>query len=316
MIGPDLLHGSLPPLRRPPDFAAFWVATVDELRAVPPALRREAVEDQGDGLVLEWLSFASLNGVRLHGYALRWTDARARPLVIHSHGYGGRTEPMTAWARQGSDVVGVDIRGFGRSLGALPARSPWGWILSGSETPETSVLRGAVCDYLRTVEVGRQLVAPAPTRMVLHGQSLAGGLALMAESAAPSADLLVLATPTFGWVEGRRLLVEIGSGAEVTRFLAAHPDYPEQDLMVVLQYFDSANFAELVTCPTLVGLGLVDRVVPAATVATIVARLTCPHEVRYFPASHAEPSEMTAWAAFERRWLDLTARGIPAGFGR
>lgn len=138
----------------------------------------------------------------------------------------------------------------------------------------------------------------------------------MAEAAAPSADLLVLATPTFGWLEGRRLLVEIGSGAEVTRFLAAHPDYPEQDLMAVLQYFDSTNFAELVTCPTLVGLGLIDRVVPAATVATIVARLTCPHEVRYFPTSHAEPSEMTAWAAFDRRWLDLTARGVTAGFGR
>lgn len=207
MTGPDLLHGSLPPLRRPPDFAAFWAATLVELRAVPPALRREAVEDHGDGLVLEWLTFASLNGVRLHGYALHWTDARPRPLVIHAHGYGGQTVPMTAWARQGLDVVGVDIRGFGRSLEALTARSPWGWILSGSETPETSVLRGAVCDYLRTVEVGRQLVAPAPTRTVLHGQSLAGGLALMAEAAAPSADLLVLATPTFGWLEGRRLLV-------------------------------------------------------------------------------------------------------------
>jgi cephalosporin-C deacetylase len=316
MAGPDPLHGGLPPLRRPPDFAAFWAATVEELRSVPPALRREAVEDQGDGLVLEWLSFASLDGVRLHGYALRWTDAHARPLVIHSHGYGGQTRPMTAWARQGLDVVGVDVRGFGRSLDALMARSAWGWILTGSETPETSVLRGAVCDYLRAVEVGQRLVAPAPARTVLHGQSLAGGLALMAEALAPSADLLVLATPTFGWMEGRRLLVEIGSGAEVTRFLAAHPDYPERDLMAVLRYFDSANFAELVTCPTLVGLGLLDRVVPAATVATITAHLTCPHEVRYLPTSHAEPSEMTAWASFDRYWLGLTARRLPAGFGR
>jgi hypothetical protein len=46
-----------------------------------------------------------------------------------------------------------------------------------------------------------------------QGTSLAGGLAVMAEAQRPVAQLLALAVPTFGWMEGRRLLAHAGSGA-------------------------------------------------------------------------------------------------------
>ena len=55
---------------------------------------------------------------------------------------------------------------------------------------------------------------------------------------------------SFGWVEGRRLLVERGSGAEVATFLERHPQYPEDDLQTVLSYFDAALLAPAVGCPT------------------------------------------------------------------
>ena len=61
---------------------------------------------------------------------------------------------------------------------------------------------------------------------------------------------------SFGWVEGRRLLVERGSGAEVATFLERHPQYPEDDLQTVLSYFDAALLAPAVGCPTVVGLGV------------------------------------------------------------
>ncbi|MBW3603614.1 MAG: hypothetical protein KY460_01680 [Actinobacteria bacterium] len=116
--------------------------------------------------------------------------------------------------------------------------------------------------------------------------SLAGGLATMAEAVAGRADLLVLGVPTFGWAEGRRLLVERGSGAEVADFPARHPEYPEDDLQAVLAYFDAALFAPAIRCPTLLGIGRVDRVVPSACVRAIAARLRAPHEIMTVPVSH------------------------------
>ena len=65
---------------------------------------------------------------------------------------------------------------------AVPTRSPAGWLLTGAHRPETSVLRGAVCDYVRATEVAAAVGVPT-LRAVSHGVSLAGGLALIAEAA-------------------------------------------------------------------------------------------------------------------------------------
>ena len=302
------------PLSRPADFFGFWSQTLAELARVAPAAGLEAAGRRA-GILLQRLSFASLGGVVLHGYLLRWEDKEPRPLVVHGHGYGGQVTPQWSWARAGLNVVGVDVRGWGRSRAALPSPSRWGWVLSGRESPERSVLRGAVCDYLRAVQVGRQLVGGVTTRTVLEGTSLAGGLALMAEALAGVADLLAVAVPSFGWAEGRRLLASAGSAAEINRYLERRPEHAAEDLMVVLRYFDPVNFAGQVVCPTLIGVGLVDQVVPAPTVLAIADRLGGPHEVLRFPVSHSDAPEERRWRAFERRWLELACTGVPDGFG-
>ena len=67
--------------------------------------------------------------------------------------------------------------------------------------------------------------------------------------------------------------------------------------------------------PTLIGVGLVDPVVPAPTVLAIADRLGGPHEVLRFPVSHSDAAEERRWRAFERRWLELACTGVPDGFG-
>ncbi len=307
------MHGAA--AEGPPDLDAFWDATTAELAAVPSALRRSPRAAPSNGTAAADLSFRSLGGHRIRGYAITWTDRTPRPLVVHAHGYRSHAEPRLEWVRAGCHVVGFDVRGFGRSVDAVPEPSPAGWLLTGARRPETSVLRGAVCDYVRATEVALALGAPT-LRTVRHGVSLAGGLAVLAEAVAPAADLLALGVPTFGWAEGRRLLVERGSGAEVATFLERHPQYPEDDLQGVLAYFDAALLAPAVRCPTVLGLGLVDRVVPFPTVQAIVGRLRAPLEVMTFPISHDSGPAMREWDRFDERWLGLAVTGVPAGFGR
>ena len=305
---------SQPPLTRPPDFESFWEQTREELGRIPPAVSRESVGSDDPALEFERLSFDSLGGVRVSGYAIRWKDDVPRPLVVHSHGYGGGLDPMWHWARMGVNVLGVEARGYGRSKDALPTLSPWGYVLTGIESPEKHVLRGAVCDYMRAVEVGRNILDPCVSRTILNGTSFAGGLAVMAESVLQVADFLVVAVPSFGWAEGRRLLVEDGSGQEINRYLEAYSEY-EEDVMVVLSYFDSMNFAAEIKCPTLVGLGLEDNVVPAPTVYAIVNHLNVPHQVVRLPVSHTDLPEEKLWDRFEAYWLRLAVEGVPPNFG-
>jgi cephalosporin-C deacetylase len=308
-------EGSQPPLTRPPDFESFWEKTRAELGQISPAVSREPLRSEDPALGFERLSFNSLGGARVSAYAIRWKDDTPRPLVVHSHGYGGELYPMWHWARAGVNTLGIQIRGYGHSKDALPSVSPWGYVLTGIESPEKHVLRGAVCDYMRAVEVGRGILGPIVSRTVLSGASFAGGLAVMAESVLQVADFLVVAVPSFGWAEGRRLLVKEGSGQEINCYLEAYPER-EEDVMVVLSYFDSMNFAATVRCPTLVGLGLEDNVVPAPTVYAIANHLGGPHEVVRLPVSHTDLPEEKLWDRFEAYWLHLAVEGVPPDFGK
>jgi len=294
---------------RPTDFLRFWQKTLAALEAVPVRLEREEAGGcDGGRLRLEHIAFDSLSGARIRGYFLRPPTGDACPLVVHAHGYGSSCTLQWDWARAGFNVVGIDIRGFGRSVDALEAISEWGYVLTGSGSPETSVLRGAVCDYVRAVQVGCRLLAPDARRVVLYGRSFGGAIALMAEAHTRIADLLVLGVPSFGWSEGRYFFVKEGSGKEIDAYLRAHPDHTE-DLMLVLRYFDSTYFAELVRCRTLVGVGLEDVVVPAKTVYAIANHLGGPVEIMEFPVSHTRRPEEKLWDAFEARWEKLAKAG-------
>lgn len=250
------------------------------------------------------LTFRSLGGVEVTGYSIGWRDDEPRTLVVHSHGYYSRCELRWNWAEAGYNVVGIDIRGFGRSAAAAPAQSRWGYVLTGIASPETSILRGAACDYLRTLQIARNLFKGRTTRHLSYGFSFAGGIALMAEALFGASDLLILGVPTFGWAEGRYFLVKSGSGAEIAHYLEARPEDSE-DVMLVLRYFDAMNFAGMIRCDTLIGLGLHDPVVPAETVYSIANHLSAPCEIMEFPVSHTELPEEERWQEFEARWLAL-----------
>jgi cephalosporin-C deacetylase len=287
---------------RPPDFDGFWRTTLDELDAQDPAVQAVEVGRSASCSLLE-VSFRSLGGARIRSYLLRWNDDAPRPLVLHGHGYGDRYDVRWDWAQTGFHVAGVDVRGFGRSQAALPEPSRHGWILTGLSAPETSVLRGAVCDAVRLGEVTSALLGDAAAGVLRQGTSLAGGLAVMAEARRPRAQLLALAVPTFGWMEGRRLLASAGSGAEVTAFLDRHPAV-EEDAMVVLRYFDTVHHADRLRAPSIVGVGRADEVVPAPTVCAFVNALTVPCELWQLPVSHSTLPAEQLWGRFEERWLE------------
>jgi len=218
----------------PKDFLAFWQNTLRELSAVPVRLIRTPVSQKAaQDLILEDISFESLWGQRIHGYFLRPKNGQPSSLVIHAHGYGSNCTVQWDWARAGCSVVGIDVRGYGRSKMALPDPSRWGYVLTGIRSPEKSVLRGAVCDLVRATQVGQGLLSSQHQRTVLYGRSFGGAIALMAEGVAHLADLLALGVPSFGWTEGRHFFVKDGSGQEINAFLKAHPDHTEDTMLVL-----------------------------------------------------------------------------------
>ena len=305
---------SHPPLTRPDDFYSFWQQTLEQLARQELNERVLQQEMRADGLTLQWLDVSSLDGAVIRAYCLQWGDHEPRPLLIHTHGYLGQCEVMWPWAERGLNVCGVDIRGLGRSHDAIAKRDDAGYVLTGIASPQTSVLRGAVCDYIRAHDLALNCLDVPPPQTIFSGHSFGGALALMAAAVTHRPDLLIAGVPTFGWAEQRRRLVHDGSGREINQYLEQHPRQTAQ-VMDVLRYFDTMNFADMVDCPALIGLGVRDEIVPAPTVYAIINHLVCPHEVREFPVSHTDDPQEALWSQFESELLDLAVGGIPEGFG-
>ncbi len=218
------------------------------------------------------------------------------------------------WALTGLHIVGFDVRGFGQSFGAAQERSGWGYMLTGIEAPQTYVLRGAVCDYMRAYQVGAELLRGRVSATIFHGFSFSAALALMSEAVTKTANLLAAGVPTFGWHEGRLQFVENGTAAEVRRYLNACPSERER-VMKTLSYFDSMNFAPLIECPTLAGYGRRDNVVPPQTVLAIINHLNCRREVLELPVSHSDEPEEAVWEQFDAEWMEMALQGVPESFG-
>ena len=307
-----------PALSRPHDFFEFWAETRALLVRTPPNPRLGMAVTTSDGNRITPIRFASLGGGDIQGFFIASEAVGGggrRPLIVTTHGYNSHCNPVLD-ARHvtacGADLLCFDVRGFGLSRAAC-AVDPAGYVLTGMTDPRTSILRGAVCDYVRAVEVGA-LLGAGGGGTVFHGRSFGGALAIMAQAVAPRADYLVAAVPTLGWADGRRRMATGGSTLEVNEYLSRHPA-AEAAVMRTLAYFDTVNYADRVACDALVGVGLHDTVVPPATVYAIANHMAPRPQVMELPVSHTELLEERHWVQFDRRWTSRVA-ALPLGAAR
>lgn len=255
--------------------------------------------------------FRSFGDAEIQGYFLSQDDPEEssghRPLVVTTHGYGSHCNPaLEARHVDRLDLFCFDVRGHG--LSRLVAVDPHGYILTGLLNPLDSILRGAVCDYIRAVQIAQILQQAPQAPVAFTGRSFGGGLAFMAQALTGIGQFLAVSVPTLGWAEGRRALVTGGSGREINDHLSRVPT-DEAAVMRTLTYFDTINFADRVTCPTLIGVGRRDSVVPAETVYAIVNHMTPRPDVVELPVSHTTDLEEGRWQEFDDRWT-ATVRAL------
>ncbi len=277
---------------------------MEELGRTAPNPRLGVAVTSAEGARMLPVKFSSLGQCDIQGFLLtRERDhSRPRPLVITTHGYNTQCNPVLEARHTVScdaDLFCFDVRGFGLSRKACDVH-PEGYVLTGLTDPRRSILRGAVCDYIRAVEVARML-GSGDGGVVFHGRSFAGGLALMAQAVSQMADFLAVAVPTFGWASGRRRLVKEGSGREINDYLERHPSH-EEAAMETLSYFDTVNVADRIGCRSIVGVGRRDDVVPAATVYAIANHMSPLPEIIELPVSHSDDPDERHWTRFDDRW--------------
>lgn len=299
----------------PEDFRDFWLEVVAELDKTPLDLELVPVEVESapTGVATYTWTATSIGGRRIAG-PVAWSEdgQEQRPQWVYGHGYGSRGGcgfNFTPVSR-GFIALGLDARGYGRSRLDDDPSVP-GWVLHGIESPRDYILRGAVADTIRAVQVARALTGADPTRTVLNGGSFSGGLAVLAAPWIENLSYVAASVPTFGAYGLRRTLVKRGSGKEVNDYLDQVDEARAQEILNNLRYFDAVNAAAYVTAPISIGLGVIDDVVPGETVAAIFHALGSEDkELLHYPCSHMAHPLSSAWREWERHILERGARHV------
>ena len=294
-------------LERPAGFAEHWERFDAAMLALPrpnwptadPATRVE---------------FVSLDSVRVVG---RLTVPEKAPLcgaVVTTHGYLTESPVIAdaneAWLERGLAVLELRVRGYDPSTQDLPHIGDE-WILRGLESPGW-VVHGAVADVVAAVRALRS-VLPAGTPVSMHGESLGGGLAVMAAARLTSMGepphRLAIGLPSLGAWTWRRGRYCNGSGGLVNMMLESLRT--EAGAVVeTMRLADAALHAPDVTCPVLCKLAELDDVVPAPSAAAVYNALSSTERSSFVtPYGHFEGGLANArkHLAFERLVAEFLA---------
>ncbi len=187
----DELQRYLPPREEPPDFDAFWQATLEEARMHPLDVHFEPY-DAGLATVETFdVTFRGYGGQPIKGWLLLPRHvSHPLPAVVEYIGYGGgRGFPTDwlLWSAAGYAHLVMDTRGQGSAWlkGDTPDPEPEGsnphhpgFMTRGIVSPYTYYYRRVFTDAVRAVEAARAHPAIDAGRIAVTGGSQGGGIAL------------------------------------------------------------------------------------------------------------------------------------------
>ncbi len=282
-----------------------WRKRVDEL---DPILRDPTPDERHAGVTH---LITSLNDVRV-GARLILPEGAPRGGIVQLHGYGAREDldDRSPYARAGLAVLKLRVRGFpGSTLdtGDL-CSAPGGWIAQGLHDPDRSALIAAAADVVVAAcalcaRLGGQPVS-------LRGDSLGGGLAVIAAAQAPEGviDRIAIAMPSLGDWTGRLLNhTSAGAGGEAARALEDAGE-KQGELRRTLRLADAVLHARRVHQPAICLLAINDDTVPPESAAAIYNALASDPGLKkrvLIERGHTEPSRDDA-----RRLVDFEKRAV------
>jgi cephalosporin-C deacetylase len=232
-----------PPLTRPDEFAAFWQATMADMRARPLDLKVTPVAELSNAhKTVSLVSFTGLGGRRIEG----WLEEPAAA-GKYAASFGSRVQNYQ-WSKPGpndaTDTVNLVTKLFRDGLYS-----------SGMESRETAEFRQVYADHARCVDVLVTRERVDPKRIVAMGASRTGPAALAAAALDHRIALVDIHVPTSAGISWPTRFYG-GWGARGSSGKPA--DVPQGQWLRRLAYFDMVNFAPDVKCPVIIGLGLRD----------------------------------------------------------
>ncbi|HVW96985.1 MAG TPA: acetylxylan esterase [Mucilaginibacter sp.] len=260
-IRPEEIRSSHP---KPDDFEKFWEDTKAQLARIKPEYKitekPELEKDKRKVFLIEMKSFG-------HKTVYAWLTEpehhqkhQTFPVLIMLPGYQATNEPLLG---RDDDMafVGLDPRGQGLSKKDLDIRRE-DYIVDGLEDKDKYLMRGMIMDCLRAVDFVFSRPELSHDRVAVTGGSMGGYLAIATAALDKRVTICAPQNPFLSDI------YNMDNGAVewpvnfMKKYVTVIPNLTFNKVLENLRYYDTKNFADMITCPVVMGIGLLDPFVP------------------------------------------------------
>ena len=277
-IGSDL-ENITSPLTAEKDFFIFWEKSLNQLAEVAPAFQmaHRPNKTRTDIQIYE-VSMKSFGGVCVRGWLQVPNKTGVFPAILRVPGYGQNMKPVGA--QEDLIVFSFNPRGHGNSQDDVSGKPQDYWV-RGLDDRDTYFYRGAYLDCIRAVDFLCSLDIVDQEQLAVWGASQGGGFAFATAALDNRVDLCVADIPFLcNWTNYFKLT----QWDEMDEWLNGKQHRPWSHTLKIMSYFDTMNLCQRITCPTIMSIGLQDRICPPTTSFSAFNRISGPKTHTVYPA--------------------------------
>lgn len=269
---------SLPDSR--PDFMQFWAKAKAELAEIPANMKlTPAPEMSGKKRDAFRCTFQSWGGDTIDAVVLIPNTPGTYPAQVYYNGYGGKPWDFDPDSRPDWVEMMTSVRG---QFYSEPRNRYGDWIRHHIDDPSTYYYKGAYLDAVRALDVLENLPYVDRSRLYAEGGSQGGALTLAA-TALGDGRLKAIAPYIPFMSDFRDYFRIVDWPATPVKEAARKAGLTEEQMYENLSYFDIKNFARLIQCPVLMGIGLQDPTCPPHTNLSSYNLIESPKQLVIYP---------------------------------
>jgi cephalosporin-C deacetylase-like acetyl esterase len=299
-IRADEIHSAY---KKPADFNQFWASTRTELEAVNPDFKIiEQPDREKFGEKVYIIQMRSLDNMLIRGWMTvpKMTRENQKfPVLIMLPGYQIDTQPLLG-ATADMIFISADVRGQGlnRAVLDLPHEE---YIMHNIGNKYKYYLRGVIMDCVRYVDFACSRPEVDKSRIAVTGGSMGGYSSIATAAIDHRVALCAPQNPFMSDVYNMDNGATVWPLQQMKRYVAIRPALTFDKLMQNLQYFDTKNFATMVLCPVLMGIGLLDPYVPPNNSFAVYNNINAKKKIIIFKDLGHEVGEK--YGLYEERWI-------------
>jgi cephalosporin-C deacetylase len=251
--------------QKPADFDAFWQKTKDELAKVKPNFKVTPMPKMNtDNRKVYLIEMRSLDNYTIRGWMtvpINKNKDHKFSVLLGLPGYQVALAPITG-LDEDLAIITLNVRGQGNSRGPIDTRRDE-FIFYHIEDRDKYVMRGVIMDCLRGIDFIYSQPNLKHDNILVSGGSMGGYLAIATASLDKRVNLCSAQNP---------ILCDVNNlDGEVTwpindikKYIQTQPGLTYAKVVSNLNYYDGKNFATTLTCPMIMGIGLLDPYAPPA----------------------------------------------------